>query len=285
MGYRPQARSPRKAGRGHQNSRHKKAKARRQKRRSSGKYRLEENHVSTSEEVVKKTLGKLRSLGNQTFALSPFSEYFDDWLASLRDGLIDFESKPTISVDNQFEKERSDILLDIEHKLEEKRCMESAQERTITTLVDNRKLLEQIDEEYATRTREIEKRKNSEIKHLSRNVQDCKEELDRITQMKAGIFRSLSKRDKAQKEAEATQRLNATQSELKTAEQIFTAEQEKLRDEYEERKQHIIERIRDLQNEIEDVETDSSLEVRRAACEALVNAVKALLQRKKFSLQ
>lgn len=285
MGYRPQTRSPRKAGRGHRARRHSKAKAKGRKRRSSGKYLLEENHVPTTEEIVEKSFGRLRGLGNQIFAVSPFSEYFDDWLVNLKDALIDFESNPAISVDDQFIEERSRALADVERELEERKHEESAREVALTRLAANERLLERIEQEYANSVKEIEGRKNSEIKHLSRNVQDCKEELDRITQMKAGIFRSLSKRDKAQKEAEATQRLNVAQSELELATQNFAAELEKLRNEFETRRQLIIEQVRNLQKKAENIEIDVSLEIRRTACEALVNAVKALLQRRKFSLQ
>ena len=285
MGYRPQARSPRNAGRGHQTSRHEKAKARGQKHRFSGKYLLEEKHVSTSEEIAEKTLSRLRSLGSQTFAFSPFSEYFDDWLVNLRDVLIDFESSPTISADDQFVKERSQILSNVERELAERRHKEAAHEGAIISFTDDRSLLERIDEEYSTKTRETEERKNGETKRLSKNVQGLKEELDRIVQMKAGIFRSVSKKAKAQKEAEATQRLNAAQSELELAVQNFAAEQERLRNEYEKRKQPVIEQIGKLQKEVEDIEIDSSLEARRAACESLVNAVNALLQRKTSSLR
>jgi DNA repair exonuclease SbcCD ATPase subunit len=258
----------------------KKAKVGRRRHRSGNRYLLEENHVPTSEEAVAKTLGRLRGLGNQIFALFPFNEYFDDWLVNLKDVLSCFESSSVISEDNQFINERSKILSNIELELEERRHREAAYDGVMKNLSDNRSLLEQIDKEYATRTRENEKRKNSEIKRLSRNVQVLKEELDSIFQMKTGIFRSLSKKAKAQKEAEATQKLNSAQTELQLAEQNFTVEQEKLRNEYEKRKQPIIEQIQKLQKEIENLEIDGSLEARRAACEALANSVNALLQRK-----
>jgi hypothetical protein len=65
----------------------------------------------------------------------------------------------------------------------------------------------------------------------------------------------------------------------------FSVEQEKLHDKYEKRKQAVIEKVRSLEKEVEKLETDGSLEVRQAACEALVNAVNALLQRKTLALQ
>ena len=284
MGYRSQIRSPRNAGRGHERTQRKKAKAKRQKHRFSQRDMLEEEHVPTSEEMVEKTLLRLRGLGNQIFGLFPFSEYFDDWLISLKDVLSDLESSSAISADDQFMEERSQIVPDVEHELGEWRHKEVAHDAALKSFSDDKSLLERIDEEYATRKGEFEGRKNSEIKRLSRNVRSLKEELDRITKMKAGIFRSISKKAKAQKEVEATQRLESAQSEFQLAMQNFTVQQEKLQSEYGKRKQLIIEQMQNLQKEIENLEIDGSSEPRKTACEALANAVNGLLQRKSSSL-
>jgi DNA segregation ATPase FtsK/SpoIIIE-like protein len=285
MGYQPRVRSPRNSGRGRGIPRREKAKAKaaRRKRRSSGSYMLEGKHVSTSEEVADRTLSRLRNLGNQKFVLSPFNEHFDPWLGSLRDVLSEFESNPAVSVDDQFVKDRSQILSNVELKLEERRRQEASSLEVLKSLSDNRILLERTEKEYTARTKEIEERKRSEIKSLSSNMNGLKEELDRLARTKTGIFRAMSKKAKAQKEAEANQRLNLAQRELASAMQRFTAEQERLRDEYERRKQPITEQMRDQQKKIEDQEIDGSLEARQAACEALANAVNALKQRKVFS--
>jgi hypothetical protein len=244
-----------------------------------------EDHAPNLEEVADRTLNRLRSLGNQRFALSPFNEHFSRWLRNLTDVLSEFESSPAISVDDQFVKERSQILSNVELELEQRRREEVSLEETVKDLSNsaraNRILLERIDEEYTTRTREIEERKTSEVKRLSGNVDGLREELDQIAQMKTGIFRAISKKARAQKEAEATQRLNLAQRKLALTLQQFTTEQEGLREEHDRKKQPIIEQIRDQQKEIEKQEIDGSLENRRAACEALLNAVNALLQRKK----
>jgi chromosome segregation ATPase len=262
----------------------KKAKARRQKHRFSQRNLLEESHVPTSGEVVEKTLVRLHSLGNQMFGLFPFSEYFDDWLMNLRDVLSGLESSSAISADDQFMNERSQIVSSVERELEEWRRKEAVHDVAMKSLSENRSLLERIDEECATRKGEIERRKNSEIKRLSKAVQDLKEELDHIAQMKAGIFRSISKKAKAKKEVETAQKLESAQSKLQSAVQNFTAQEEKLRNEYKKRKQPVIEQIQNLQKEIENLEIDGSLESRKAACEALANEVNALLKRKSSSL-
>jgi len=285
MGYQPRMKSPRASGRGNGTPRHEKAKARGRKHRSISRSIWEENHVASTEEVVDRTLKRLRTLGSQRFASSPYSEHFSRWLANLMDVLSEFESSPTISADDQFVKERSQILSNVELELEERRRKEASLEESIRSLSDSKILLERIEDEYATRAREIEGRKNSEIKRLRNNIDSLRGELDDIARMKTGLFRAISKKAKAQKETETTQKLNTAQRELALAMQNFTVVQERLRDEYEKKKQPVIEQIRDHQKEIENIETDGSLEDRRLACEALVNTVNALLQRKTSSLQ
>jgi hypothetical protein len=181
-------------------------------------------------------------------------------------------------------KERSQILSNVELELEEIRHKEASREEGIKGLSDKRVLLERIEEEHTAETREFEGRKDSEIKRLSSNVDGLREEVDRIARMKTGIFRVISKKAKAQKEAEATQRLNSAQVELASAVQNFATEQDNIRNEHERRKQAVIGQIKEYQKEIEYQEIDDSLEARRASCEALINAVNALVQRQRSSL-
>jgi len=282
MGYQHQASSRRSSGRGYRQPRREKAKAKakRQKRRAGSGYTSEENHALSREEIADRAVTRLRNLGRQRFALFPFDEYFGSWLMDLREVLSEFESSPTISVDDLFVKERSQILSSVELELEKRRRERVSREEATKVLSDNRALLGRIEEEYATRTRRTERQRNSEIKRLSSNIKGLREERDRIARTKTGIFRALSKKAKEQREAEATQRLNSAQRELALAAQRFTAEQERLRDEYEKRKQPVIEQIQAQQKEVENQEIDWSVETRRAACEALANAVNALFQRK-----
>lgn len=283
MGYQSRVGSPRNSGRGRGISKHEKAKAGKHKHRSAAGYAPEENHVPTLEEATNRMLNTLHNLGNQRFALSPFSEHLDRWLVNLRQAVSEFESSPQITVDGQYIEERSQILSNIELDLAKRRQKEATAGEVIKILSDNRILLEQIEKDYANATKKTAERKDTEIKRLSSNIDNSRQELDRIAQMKTGIFRAVSKNAKAQKETEATQRLNAAQSELTLAMQHFTAEQKASKDEHERRKKPIIEQIQNAEKEIQSQEIDDSLEARRAACEALINTVNSLLQRKGLS--
>jgi hypothetical protein len=262
--------------------RHDKAKHRGQKHRSGSKYLLEESEAPTFEELLEKTLGRLSSLGGQIFAFSPFSQYFGDWLLSLKSVLSEFESNPAVNVDEEFVKERLQVIADVELKLADRRREEAVLEEAARMLADQNNLLVQTDTEYTYATQKLASQRNSEIKRLTRSVHDFEEELEETRRTKASIFSPFARRVRSHKTAEVGRKLDAAKSELESVVKAFEVEQEKLHDEYEKRKQAIMEKVRSLEKEVEKLETDSSFEVRRAACEALVNAVNAFLQRKNF---
>jgi hypothetical protein len=260
--------------------RHEKAKHKGQKHRSGSKYLLEESEVPTFEEVLEKTLGRLSSLGGQIFAFSPFSQYFDDWLLGLKSVLSEFELNPAVNIDEEFVKERLQVIADAELKLAERRREEVVLEEAARMLANQNNLLVQTDTEYAYATQKLASQRNSEVKRLTRSIHDFEEEIEEASRMKASLFSPFARRAKSHKTVEATRKLDAAKSELKSVVKSFEVEQEKLHGEYEKRKQTVIEQVRSLEKKVEDLETDGSVEDRRFACEELVNAVNALLQRK-----
>ena len=279
MSYRPQTSSRRGTGRGRGKVRHEKAKHKGQKHRSGSKYLLEESEAPAFDEVVEKALGRLHSLGGQTFAFSPFSQYYDDWLLSLKSVLSEFESNPAVNVDEEFVKERSQVIADVELKLAARRQEETILEEAARRLAYQNNLLVQTDTEYNYENQKLASQRNSEIKSLTREVHDFEEELEEVSRMKASIFSPFARRAKSHKTAEVTRKLDAAKSELDSVVKAFEREQEKLHEEYEEKKQAVTLQVRSLEKKVADSETDDSVEDRRFACDELVNAVKALLQR------
>jgi hypothetical protein len=286
MGYRGQSGSRRGAGEKFQKSSHDKAKSKAQKTKSGNvKYAPEEAPLQSSEEVMEKTLGILNRLGSQTFALSPFSQYFDDWLVNLRQVVSEFESNPAIAIDEAFVKERTQILADVEGELAKRKLKEAELETSANALAENNHLLVEIDVQYAAQTRELAQKRNRNNENLTKNVHDLEEELSNTEQIKTSFLNPFAKKAKNQKRAEVTQKLDAAKKELELAVQGFGVEQEKFHDEYEKKKQATIERVQSLEKEIVNIETDSSLETRQTATSALGNAVKALIQRKPVETQ
>jgi hypothetical protein len=272
--------SRRGSGRGRGNVHHEKSKRKEQKHRSGGKYLLEASEAPAFEEVVEKTLGRLGKLGGQSFACSPFSQYFDDWLLSLKSVLSEFESNPAVEVDEEFVKERSQVIADVELKLSERRNEEAVFEEATRMLAEQNTLLVQTDTECSYATQNLASERKSEIKGLTRRVHDLEEELEETLQTKVSILSPFARRSQSHKKAELNRKLDAAKSELDSAVKALEAEQEKFRDECEKKKQAILEQMRILEKKVGSLEADGSVDDRRFACEELVNVVKSLLQRK-----
>jgi hypothetical protein len=282
MGYRSQG-SPRKSsGQKFQKSQHEKAKTKAHKHQSRSRNLQEEPQIATLQEIAEKTLNRLKRLGEQKFAVTPFSAYFDDWLVNLKEVLSEFESSPALSVDEGFVSERGRLIAKAERELAETKQTEAVLYGAAKELADNNHLLVQLDAEYAAKTREIGPSRNAEIQSLTLSVRSLEGELDRVKAMKTS-FLGFTKKAKAQKEAEALRKLESAKTELETALQKFKVEQEKLHDEYEQKKQNTIERVQRLEKEVERIDNDSSLIIRSQACEALIDAVNALLERQPVS--
>jgi hypothetical protein len=284
MGSKPPKKSIRNSSRGY-NPRYGRDKVR--TRRPEDNAKPEEKHVATLKEVSDITLKQLHILGSQKFGSSPFSEHFDRWLTNLTDVLLEFESNPNVSPDEEFVNERSQILSVVKVELEERRRKEASIDEADQNLSSNKKLLVRINSDYASKMREIKNQKNREMKRLNKNIERIKEKLDYVIRMKTGFFRGVSKKDREQREEETTQELNDEQTKLELAMLGFTEAQERLRGDYEGKKQPVIEHVREWQKKIEVLETDGSQEDRWFACEALIDAVNAFLQRKtlKFDSQ
>jgi chromosome segregation ATPase len=254
-------------------------KAKEKKRKAGAKYLQEEAPEVSAQDVAQKTIGCLGKLGNQIFALSPFSQYFDDWLVTLRQTISEFESNPTIKTDEQFIKERSQIFLDVEGELAEKRLQESNLTDEAKALADTNHQIVEADKEYAEKTRELSNKRNAEVQRLSSKIRELEEDVAQQQEIKISFYKFKEKKRAAEKLAQTTQNLKDTKNELEVALQSFTAEQEKLHDNYEKRKQELNENSDRLHKELEKLETDTSTEARQKACSALADSVNALLKR------
>jgi hypothetical protein len=254
-------------------------KTKEKKPRGAAKYLREEAPEVSAQMVADRTLGVLGKLGKQIFALSPFSQYFDDWLVNLRQTVAEFESNPTIVADDQFVKERAQIFLDVEATLAEKRLAESNLTAEAKALADVNHQIVEADKTYAEKTRENSNKRNSEVQRLSSKIRDLEDQITVQLEVKISFYKISARRKLAEQQAQTTQNLKATKNELEVTLQTFTAEQEKLHDYYEKQKQELNETSDRLHQELEKLETDTSTEAKQTTCDALAVSITALLKR------
>jgi hypothetical protein len=286
-------------------------------------------------------------------------------MVNLRQVILSFESNELIGPDETFTNEYNQIFSNIEEELAKRLAAEADIEVSARTLVENRYLLNKIDEGYAAQTKELVVKGKSAIDYLTRNVQQLEAELAEVAKIKVSFRHPLQKLAKDQKLSELTQKLNAAKKRLalavgtssvdkgkagdidseyaaqtqelsekrksalgilskevqeleaklveiekiktsnpfkrtalaqkrfdttqmliaakkrlELAEQNSNAEQEKLKAEYEKKKQATLGKMQNIEKDIAAKTVDNSAEVRKAATNALANAVKSLVQRK-----
>ncbi|MGD6808008.1 MAG: hypothetical protein ACQCN4_13745 [Candidatus Bathyarchaeia archaeon] len=275
MSFRPQ--TTRKSGNRPKTTHDKKSKEK--KPRKAAKYLQEETAQATFQEVAERALGGISRLGSQVFALSPFSQYFDDWLINLRQIVSEFESNPAVKVDEQFQKERAQIFLDVEGALAQNRIEESNLTAEAKALADNNHKIVEADKEYAEKTRELSNRRNTEIQRLTTQVHQLEEYLAAQKDVKISFFKFGERKRAAEKLAQTEKDLTAAKNALEVNVQSFAAEQDKLHDSYELRKQELSAESDRLHKELEKLETDTSAASRLTACNALSEAINSLIKR------
>ena len=278
MSYKPQTGSRRSAARQFSKSSHDK-KAKERKQHAGAKYLQEETPQASPQEAADKTTNSLTKLGNQIFALSPFSQYFDDWLINLRQVISEFESNPAITADEQFVKERSQVFLDVEGALAEKRLQESNLTVEAKALADNNHLIVEADKQYAEKTRELSNKRNTDVQRLTHKINELEDEVAKQQEIKISFYKINEKKRVAETLAQTKRNFQNAKNELEVTLQNFAAEQEKLHDNYEKHKQELNENSDRLHKELEKLEVDTSTEARQTACNTLAQSITALLKR------
>ncbi|MDR0493351.1 MAG: hypothetical protein LBH74_06925 [Nitrososphaerota archaeon] len=248
------------------------------KTRQSAKYLQEETPQVSPQEAAQRALSGIGRLGNQIFALSPFSNYFDDWLINLRQIVGEFESNSAISVDEQFQKTRTQIFLDVTEALAQSKLAESTLSAEARALADNNYRIVEADKMYAEKTRELSNHRNSEITRLTNSVRQLEDDLDAQQNVKVKFYQFSEKKRVQEKLDQLTKDLSAAKIKSEVTLQTFVAEQEKLHDDYEKHKQELNKESDRLHQELEKLETDTSLPARQTACNALTDAINELMK-------
>jgi DNA repair exonuclease SbcCD ATPase subunit len=254
-------------------------KSKEKKQRAGAKYLQEETPQATTPQVAERTINSLGKLGSQIFALSPFSQYFDDWLLNLRQLISEFEANPTILSDEQFERERMQIIQDVEGALAEKRIQESNLTDEAKALADVNHKIADADREYTDETKELSNKRNSEVQRLSNKIRELEDTISATEEAKFGFFQFKEKKQNQEKLVRTQHELKANRTQLETSLASFTAEQEKLHDSYQKHKQDLSEESDHLHKKLEKLETDTSAEARQTACNALAESINSLLKR------
>ncbi len=167
--------------------------------------------------VTTETLTYLDMLGSEVFEQEPVSKYFDDWMVNLRQVILSYESTPEIGADADFSAECNMIFGHVQNELDNRIANEEEIAVSYRTLVENRYLLNKIDEEHAAQTRKIVEKGASNIELLMRDMQTVEKELAEAQAVKVSYRHPLQKMAQDQKISDLTQRLDSVKRRLALA--------------------------------------------------------------------
>lgn len=169
------------------------------------------------ESITSETLMYLDMLGGEVFEQEPVSKYFDDWMVNLRQTILSFESNQAIGADEGFNTQYNKIFGQIQMELDNRIAMEGDMAVSYRTLVENRYLLNKIDEEQKAQTKEFVEKGASNIETLMRNMANLEKELSEAQAIKVNYLHPMQMMAKDQKVHELMLKLNSVKKQLAMA--------------------------------------------------------------------
>jgi len=169
------------------------------------------------EAITTETLTYLDMLGGEVFEQEPVSKYFDDWMVNLRQVILSFESNPVIGADEGFNAQYNKIFSEIQEELDNRVALEGDMAVSYRTLVENRYLLNKIDEEHAEQTKQFVEKGASNIEALMHSMASIEKELAEAEAIKVSYLHPMQLMAKDQKVNELRQKLNSAKKRLALA--------------------------------------------------------------------
>jgi len=219
--------------------------------------------------IVEKILDSIKRLGDQIFALSPFNQYYDDWIVNLRRIVSEFGTDSNVKVDQTFTEKCEQIFEDVQVTLVNLRAQEVALAVDENILLKVNQELKEVDVDYAKRKHELSNKSNADTERLTTQIKTFEEDIENQRQVKFSFFQFSGKENAAKKLEQTKRILKETQNQLEVALQDFTVEQNRLQDEYTAKKQELTVKADTHRKAIEQVEVDASRDARKEACTRL----------------
>jgi cbb3-type cytochrome oxidase cytochrome c subunit len=229
--------------------------------------------------VVEKTLANIEQLGNQTFARSPFSQYYNEWLNNLQKTVTEFETTSNVKINKTFTKKREQAFLDMQTITSEQRTKESALSKAKKDLQKTNQDLKEIGETNAKKKHELHNKHNTNTQKLIPQIKALENDIASQEKIKFGFFQFSAKKAATIKLEQTKQELKEAKDQLEPITQNFEAEQKELQDNYTAKKQELTTKSDTLNKEVEQLEVDTSIKTRKEICTRLNNAISELVER------
>ena len=270
MGFQPRARSRRF---GRPVAKKKPARDKRDETRGSLLY-VEHDQINASQ-LLSATANALEHLGNQRFALPPYSEHFQRWMENIATLLSDFESKVPEIVSEQYRENVDKVISNLKAALKERTDAETMISNRLSdvqlqiTRYENE--LAKLDQDYKSRNHEVRRHHEQSFERLRAEIKTLDGERLRIIHTKPTLLQKLF-RHSEDKLNETTNVLRSKKNAFDDRKQLLKEDLKTHRLKYENERRQISEKLLAQRAQLEESKVsklDDALETRRAACEEL----------------
>lgn len=236
-------------------------------------------------QISSKTLNALEHLGNQRFALPPFSEHFQRWVKDLKALLIEFETQLPDAVDEQYRENVEKSLTNVQEALTKHIEAEKNSSGEISDqhqqLAATESELSKLDHEYKTLTREIRTRHEKSMEKLTSEIDSLDKQRLKILRKRTSFLQRILGKSESRLE-EKTKALQSKRDALGKSRETLKEELEKRKADYETRRNRLADEQQALRVKLAELKgnaLDDGLEIRKAACEELHRSVSEAVER------
>jgi len=233
--------------------------------------------------IAANILNAIDHLGNQRFALPPFSEHFDRWLKDLKSLLEEFESRipqAAAEASRNDVKEKFEAIkenLSKRAKLENRTSAEGTAFQQQLAKVEI--ALSQLESEYSNQIQELRRHHAKSERQLQLEIDTLlRQRLEKLR--KTSIFQKILRRPQITiKQTDAT--LEMKRDKLRESEQDLAETLKKQKEDYTNKRRELLKEINLLKQQIQDhrVIGDDALETRKQACEEIHLAIEEAMRR------
>jgi len=233
------------------------------------------------QQITSRITNALEHLGNQRFALPPYSEHFERWMKDIESVLIDFQDSLPDAKTPDYDERVNALLSNVRTELNRR----IAAEKTLTSeIAEMQKQLSVSDIELSNLEREQRNKTNETKRKYGDSMRKIQDEIDTLDHQRLRLLRkkpSLLERifgTSNTRIASNTSMLESKRTALAGKEKRLTEQLDILKSDYESRRKQITERGRELREKLDALKAnrlDDAVQIRQDVCNQLRQVVAA----------
>jgi len=249
------------------------------------RFAYQEAELVDPTQISSKVLNAVLHLGNQRFALPPFSEHFQRWMKDLRAVLTEFETQLPEASDQEYKDHIGKALVRVEdnftkHVEAEQNTSEEVS-KLQNSLTQHEMEITRLENEQKAHSRETRRKFEKSQEKLHNEIDSLDRKRLKMLRKKSGFLQRIFHRSESKIE-DSMNALEAKKRALGTNKEGFQQELEKSKSQHQRELERLKVEVRELRKALAEAKgntVDDALDVRQLACQELHQAIEQAMAR------